>query len=139
MESKSVYRAEPTWARQALVTLRAAGLHAELEDRRTEAVRQTGAYTPVDVVVPESEAASAKEVLERWTAESEKDAAPLGQSVGLALVTVFGPPVIAWMATSVLGLPKPSWLNAASIAWVLIGAAVVAIAQRGSASAASRE
>ena len=95
MESRTVYSAEPRWAQQALVVLRTAGVAAEILDSRTEAVRQKSAFTPVHVVVPEAEVARAREVLQQWEADSERAAAGLGRSVGLALVTVFGPPLVA--------------------------------------------
>jgi len=140
MEPVTVYRAEPRWAQQALAVLLEAGLSAEILNDPALAVRRRfGFNSTVLVVVPDGEAARAREVLEQWIAESYKAAAPLISSVGWSLVTAFGPPFAGWVAVSVARMPRPSWLGTASVLWVLAAIAITAVLQRRGSSGGNRE
>jgi len=129
MEPVTVYRAEPRWAQQALAVLLEAGLSAEILNDPALAVRRRfGFNSTVLVVVPDGEAARAREVLEQWIS-----------SVGWSLVTAFGPPFAGWVAVSVARMPRPSWLGTASVLWVLAAIAITAVLQRRGSSGGNRE
>jgi hypothetical protein len=128
---ETVCRAEPKWAQQALAVLRRSGLAAEILDDPPLAVTQKSLFvSKVRVGVPEAESRRAQEVLQKWFAETERAAAPLGSNVAMSLAVVFGPPLAAWMVSVAMRARTNDWLLEASIVWVLATVAVIADAER---------
>ncbi|HEX4824076.1 MAG TPA: hypothetical protein VFV19_07165 [Candidatus Polarisedimenticolaceae bacterium] len=127
----TIYRAEPRFAQQALVVLRAAGISAEIIDDPPPVVRQKSGLTlTVGVAVPAPQVARAREILQSWIADSERAAAPLSRSVGRSLLLVIAPPLAAWIVTSVMKIPWPDWAAYAVGGWVVGVIAVVAVVER---------
>lgn len=127
----TVYRGEPMLAQQAMAALKGAGLNPEIVDApATPAGPQKAGFTTIVLVgVTEADVPRARRVLERW-GEGESSSASGGGSRTLLALLLLGPPVLALASRFVPGMAPPNWVLLASVAWMAIGLAVVAIVRR---------